>query len=178
MIVNVFFHNIGDGETRNPYVTEERSIRFECDEKEGTIYFNGYYYIENHAPPYPEDEGLEGWERQRHSEWLPQKKLMSLYYGYKTPCNEKCKEDNRCSHGEFSRSANGECDVYEIEIYKKETHESTDAISKVEDANGEEMDICFFSTDFITLHFRVLTKTTCYSPMLMTLDQLLPSTKE
>ena len=152
-VVGARFHDLSEGNSRNPYVIEEGSIKFECDGKEGTIYFNGYYYVENHAPPYPEDEGLEGWERQRHSEWLPKKHLMTLAFGNKIPCNDKCREDNRCSHGEFT---NDKYETYEIEIYKKETHESTDVISKIEDANGEEMDICFFPTDFITLHFRVL----------------------
>ena len=152
-VVGVRFHKLSEGNSRNPYVTEEGSIKFECDGKEGTIYFNGYYYVENHAPPYPEDEGLEGWQRQRHSEWLPQKKLMTLVFGNKIHCNDKCNQDKYCLHSEFT---NDKYETYEIEIYKKDTHESTDVISKVEDGNGEDMDICFFPTDFITLHFRVL----------------------
>ena len=159
-IVDAMFDDIteGEGHSRSPYIRDESSIKFECDGKEGTIYFNGYFYVENHAPPYPEDDLLKPWERDRHSAWLPRKYSLTLTFGNKIPCNDKCSENKYCSHSEFT-SDNYE--TYEIEIYKKETHDSTDEFSKVEDGD-EDIDVCFFPTNYLTLHFRLLRSSVDY----------------
>jgi len=156
IIVDVLFNSICDNNnSTNPYVTEEGTIKLECDGKEGSIYFNGYYRVENHPPPYPEDDLLEHWNRPyRRSVYLPRKHQMIIDYGIKTPCNEECFIRNKCLHSEYTK--NGKCDVYNIEIYKKDTHENTNEISRVEDCGGQEIDVCFFPTDFLTLHFKVL----------------------
>ena len=99
----------------------------EYNEKEGSIHFNGYYYVEDHAPPYPE---VEPWERPtRYNIWLPRVVIMSVY-----------KDDYK---------------EYTIEIYKRIIHESTDKISEIEE-DGEPMRVCFFPTNRQTIYFRIL----------------------
>jgi len=101
----------------------------EYNEKEGSIHFNGYYYVEDHAPPYPEDLKLEPWERPtRYNKWLPRVVTMSVY------------EDNTYNE-------------YQIEIYKRIIHESTDKISEIEE-DGEPIRVCFFPTNRQTIYFR------------------------
>ena len=98
----------------------------EYNEKEGSIHFNGYY-VEDHAPPYPE---VESWERHtRYNIWLPRVVIMSVY-----------KDDYK---------------EYTIEIYKRIIHESTDKISEIEE-DGEPMRVCFFPTNRQTIYFRIL----------------------
>jgi hypothetical protein len=105
---------------------------YECDGKEGTIAFNGYYYVENGPPPYPED--IHRRARRRYSEWLPKKVFMSLK-----------------SHDNQRQAV-----FYKIEIYKMEVYESTNEISEIDDEDGETMKVCFFPTNRIRLWFRVL----------------------
>ena len=101
----------------------------EYNEKEGFIHFNGYYYVEDHAPPYVEDK-VEPWERPiRYNIWLPRVVTMSVY-------EEDYKE-------------------YNIEIYKRIIHESTDKISEIEE-DGEPMRVCFFPTNRQTIYFRIV----------------------
>ena len=100
----------------------------EYNEKEGSIHFNGYYYVEDHAPPYPEDVTLEPCETTRYNIWLPRVVTMSVY------------KDNTCNE-------------YQIEIYKRIIHESTDKISEIEE-DGEPIRVCFFPTNRQTIYFR------------------------
>ena len=105
----------------------------EYNEKEGSIHFNGYYYVEDHAPPYPE---LEQWKR-RNDKWLP--RIVTLGVG----------------KDELNNSNIVEYKEYIIEIYKRVIHESTDKISEIEE-DGVPMSVCFFPTNKQTIYFRVL----------------------
>ena len=64
---------------RMPYIHGQEPIEYFCDGKEGYIHFDGYYYVENHAPPYTEDDELEMCDRpSRYDTWLPQKLIMFI----------------------------------------------------------------------------------------------------
>ena len=120
---------------KTPYICNQEPIEYFCDGKEGYIHFDGYYYVENHAPPYLEDEGLGP---RRYDVWLPQKLIMFVQLFEKEAYKEL------------------ECLQYIVEVYKKVIHENTDVTSDIEDADGENMNICFFQTNRQTIYFRVL----------------------
>lgn len=120
---------------QTPYICNQEPIEYFCDGKEGYIHFDGYYYVENHAPPYLEDEGLG---RRRYDVWLPQKLIMFVQLFEKEAYKEL------------------ECLQYIVEVYKKVIHENTDVISDIDDGDGENMKVCFFPTNRQTIYFRVL----------------------
>jgi hypothetical protein len=162
--LEVYFHTT-DSSRKLPYVMEEEPIIFTCDGTEGSITFDGYYYVEDHAPPYPEDEALKPWERPtRHSEWLP--KVLQLYVKrretepYKVERIEPTDFDPLIGIESFGGTTyyykTLEEYAYEIEIYRRVVHESTDRISEEEDEDGTPMRVCFFPTNRQTLYFRVL----------------------
>ena len=125
-MTKVFFHK----SFHEPiYIMDDKPIEYKCDEKEGSIYFNGYYYVEDSPPPYPDI---------RHDKWLPRTVTMGV--GKEDPLNNY----NILDYKE-----------YVIEIYKRVIHESTDIISEIED-DGERMSVCFFPTNKQTIYFRVL----------------------
>lgn len=132
-IVDIKFDSLDDDQLTIPYITQKNSIKYETHGKEGKIYFNGYYYIEN-DPLTAEEELVEIWKRpRRYLKNLPRRHMMYIYYEESTYT-----------------------DAYIIEIYKKETHERTNLISKVEDDAESEMNICFFPTNNLTLHFKII----------------------
>jgi len=134
MTLTVFFHTFDEP---TPYISGQEPISYECDGKEGTIFFNGYYYVENHAPPYPEDGLVERWERpRRYDTWLPKEALLFV----------KEEEDGKVIQDH----------LYKVEIYKKEVYKSTDSIGTDIDGNGEPINICFFPTNKQRIYFRVL----------------------
>lgn len=157
---DIYFHTTSPEEYRTPYVRGEHdTIVYECDGKEGTIAFNGYFYVENDPPPYPEDSNptMQPWERpRRHSEWLPKKVAMSLTHREKEPYKRDYDEEKMCTREYYKEYE--KC-FYIIEIYKKEVYESTDEISKIDDEDGEEMNVCFFPTNRMKIWFRVLEDT-------------------
>lgn len=128
----VQFNTASPGDFSVPYVRHSDSVVYECDGKDGTIAFNGYYYVENGPPPYPEDRG--GPLKRRYSEWLPKKVFMSL-----KPCDKQHKSV-----------------FYMIEVYKMEVYESTNEMSEIDDEDGDAMKVCFFPTNRMKLWFRVL----------------------
>ncbi len=102
--------------------------------RRGTFTFNGYYRVENHPPPYPEDEQLEVYNRPyRHVHYLPQ--TLCMYVKSNTTTEEH---------------------YYVVEIYKREIHKNTNSYSTINDEDGSEMHVCFFPTDEQTLHFKIL----------------------
>jgi len=131
MTLRVFFHKSFEEPI---YVIDDKPIEYICCGKEGSIYFDGYYYVEDHAPPYPE---LEKWKR-RNDKWLP--RIVTMGVG---------KEDTLNSSNIL------EYKEYIIEIYKRVIEESTDKISEIED-DGIPMSVCFFPTDKQTIYFRIL----------------------
>jgi hypothetical protein len=130
------FYDYEERTTRQtPYICNQEPIEYFCDGKEGYIHFDGYYYVENHAPPYLEDEGLGP---RRYDVWLPQKLIMFVQLFEKEAYKEL------------------ECLQYIVEVYKKVIHENTDVISDIDDGDGENMKVCFFPTNRQTIYFRVL----------------------
>ncbi len=67
---NIQFHTVTPEDFNVPYVRDRDSIVYECDGKEGTLAFNGYFYVEAG----PEDSN----KPRRYPECLPKKVFMSL----------------------------------------------------------------------------------------------------
>lgn len=161
-----------------PYVRDGDTVVYECDGKEGSIEYDGYYYVENTPPPYEEDLSLEHWQRpRRYSEWLPKKCFMSMTYKEDEPYKVVKDQEKMCSYVYYNEIKK---DCYIIEIYKKEEYESTDVISQIEDGD-EMMDVCFFPTNKMKIWFRVLDeditpKHRIYIPRIM--EKTLYATKE
>jgi len=129
-----------------PYIRDEKPIEYICDGKEGSITFDGYYYVENHPPPYPEDAHLEIWNRvRRYQESLPKKIMMFMKIRESKPY--KIEDDGEFCTKEYYKTIKEE--AYNIEIYKKVIHKCTNQ-------TGESLDICFFPTNTQTIYFRVL----------------------
>ena len=81
----VYFYGHEKGtHQKTPYIRRQEPIEYFCDGKEGYIHFDGYYYVENHAPPYLEDDALGPW---RCNTWLPQKLIMFSRLFEKEPFN-------------------------------------------------------------------------------------------
>jgi hypothetical protein len=133
-------HFCPEGRTlAKPFVKE--IYDFTLTDTTGVLTFDGYYYIENHPPPYPEDEALHYADRpQRWSYSLPQTLEMHVL------------EYTDKRHREFKST------FYTIRCTKKVIHECTNVYGKETDEDGEEMNICFFSTDKQTIYFEILEK--------------------
>ena len=152
----IYFQNYKDDTSRLPYIINESEVDYQCATDEGIITFDGYYYVEDHAPPYPEDAHLNPYECNRHSDWLP--KTVQLY----VKLREKEPYSNITDSNGITRTAYKtlEDNLYVIEIYKRVTHESTDRVSTISAKEGsdsdDEMNVCFFPTNKMTLYFRIL----------------------
>jgi hypothetical protein len=145
----VYFYGYEKGtHQKTPYIRGQEPIEYFCDGKEGYIRFDGYYYVENHAPPYLEDDALGPC---RCNTWLPQKLIMFSRLFEKEPFNVEVVDNATKSYFKELESLQ-----YIIEIYKKEIHENTDVISEIEDEDGEKANVCFFPTNRQTIYFRVL----------------------
>lgn len=152
----IYFQTMSRGDFRIPYISDGDTVIYKCDGKEGSIEFNGYFYVENSGPPYPEDSdtSLKHWEKpERYSEWLPKKYMMSMTYKEKEPYKIVKDEVKMCSYLYYNELQK---DYYAIEIYKKEVYECTNEISEVEDEDGEMMRVCFFPTNKMKIWFRVI----------------------
>jgi hypothetical protein len=152
MTTDIHFHVIEGPNLRVPVITDRETIEYTCDGKEGTLCFDGYYYVEDHAPPYPEDEALIEWKRpHRNPRFLPDQLYLFVKHResepYKTEWEEGCRQD-------FFHTI--EEHAYKVEIYKRVIHYSTDRLSNIEDSDGEEMTVCFFPTNKQTIYFRIL----------------------
>lgn len=153
---DIHFQTISHEDFRVPYIRDKSSVVYTCDGKEGSIAFDGYYYVENHGPPYPEDSdtSLKPWEKpQRYTEWLPKTAIMSMTLSEAKPYKVEGSESEgwwREYYNELDKQ------LYKIEIYKKEVYESTDKISQIEDDDGEPMNVCFFPTNKMKIWFKVL----------------------
>ena len=145
--LELFFNNIKDDERCLPYLGNEEKVVYKCDGTEGSIFFDGYYYVEDNPPPYPEDEQIT-----RFSRWLP--KTLELYVRRRT--TEPYKEEPSEFGGIRQFFNIVEEHAYIVEIYKRTIHENTDKISEIEDEDGEPMSVCFFPTNKQTIYFRVL----------------------
>jgi len=153
-ITEIFFTTAPKTSNRVPYIREHIPIEYVCDGKEGHIKFNGYYYVEDHSPPYPEDDGLEVWEcPMRHSEWLPLKAFMHVKRREAEPYKVEVDPENLITE-HFYKTL--EEQIYMVEIYKRILYEPTDQESEIQDERGGKMDVCFFPTNIQTIYFRVL----------------------
>lgn len=150
---NITFYGDEKGtHKQTPYLCNQEPIEYSCDGKEGYIKFDGYYYVENHAPPYIEDEAIEILDRpRRYNECLPQKLTMFVKLCEKEPY--KVETFDNITKSYYREVENLQ---YIVEIYKKEIHENTDVISDFEDGDGETTKVCFFPTNRQTIYFRVL----------------------
>ena len=137
---------------QTPYICRQVPIEYFCDGKEGYIHFDGYYYVENHAPPYLEDEALEIWDRpRRYNVWLPQNLNMFVQVCENEPYKVEVLDNMTKSYYKEVESIQ-----YNVEIYKKEIHENTDVISEIDDDDGAKTKVCFFPTNRLTIYFRVI----------------------
>jgi hypothetical protein len=145
----VYFYGCENGtHQQTPYIRGQEPIEYFCDGKEGYIHFDGYYYVENHAPPYLGDEALGP---RRYNAWLPQKLVMFSRLFEKEPYEVEVLDNVTKSYYKEIESLQ-----YIVEIYKKVIHEITDVISDIEDDDGEKANICFFPTNRQTIYFRVI----------------------
>jgi hypothetical protein len=140
-------------EDPDAYIMGRSPIEYKCDGNEGSITFDGYFYVEDHPPPYPEDEGLE-FRPRRHAHWLPKKQLLSV-----TLRETEEKETPTDISGTYTITYKiFETRQYIVEVYKKVIHECTDQYGDLgEDwEDGTPMKVCFFPTNKQTLYFRIL----------------------
>jgi hypothetical protein len=145
----VYFNRYENGtHQQTPYISDQEPIEYFCDGKEGYIHFDGYYYVENHAPPYLEDEALGP---RRYNSWLPQKLVMFSLVFEKEPYEVEVVDNVTKSYYKEIESLK-----YIVEIYKKEINEITDVISEIDEGNGEKLNVCFFPTNRQMIYFRVL----------------------
>ena len=150
--MEVFFRNIIKGEYRVPYVCDTETMEYACDGNEGTLYFDGYYNVEDHAPPYLEDMEIDPWRRPvRNTEWLPKTLEIYMKRSEKEPYKTEIEGNKHTLYYHIVE----EC-AYRIEIYKRVLHESTDRISEEVDTDGTPINVCFFPTNKQTIYFRVL----------------------
>lgn len=132
---------------QTPYICRQEPIEYFCDGKDGYIHFDGYYYVENHAPPYLE----RGDRPERYDTWLPQTLVMFAQLHEKDPYKTEVVDNTSIYYYKEIESIQ-----YIIEIYKKDIHENTDVISEIDDGDGENAKICFFPTNRQTIYFRVI----------------------
>jgi len=132
---------------QTPYICRQEPIEYFCDGKDGYIHFDGYYYVENHAPPYLE----RGDRPERYDTWLPQTLVMFAQLHEKDPYKTEVVDNTSIYY--YKEIENFQ---YIIEIYKKDIHENTDVISEIDDGDGENAKICFFPTNRQTIYFRVI----------------------
>ena len=145
MSITEIYFNIVDKLETQPYITDQKTVEFKCDGKEGSVSFNGYFYVEDTGPPYSEDSPLQ--TRSKHSrypEWLPIKSELCVRI-------RDTKETDE--YGELKML---EEYYLVVEIYKRVTHYVTDHTSYVENDDGELMKACFFPTNRQTIYFRIL----------------------
>lgn len=141
--LDIQFHSV---EGRAPYIVNRDSTEYTCDGKEGSITFDGYYYVEDRAPQ-EDHASTEG-----GTQYLPQ----TLYLFMNLCEKEPYKTEVSTMGFTTSHYRTIEEHAYIIEVYKRVMHESTDRISNIEDSDGEDMKVCFFPTNKQTIYFRVL----------------------
>ncbi len=126
---------------RHPFIKDLFNYSIDLTLNEGTIEFDGYYYVEDKVPE-------KEWER-RYSEVLPTRLLMDVIV---MDAEAKPVPGKPGSYTQETISGN----QYYIEVYKRDYIKNTDVTSTIEDDDGEEMRVCFFPTDHQRLHFRIL----------------------
>ena len=115
---------------RLPYIDDAKPLEYTCNGKEGSLSFDGYYYIEDTEPT---NEERAEWPHM----YLPQTLQLHIHVV------------------EQGSNRTVEKQAYVVEIYKRVKHESTNKISVIDD-DGEPMNVCFFPTNKQTIYFHVL----------------------
>lgn len=139
-------------ENSTPYILKQEAIEYMCNGNEGYVHFDGYYYVEDTAPPYPEDLDPDAPYVRRREHYLPQTLYMQMKKREKEPSKEEYDEVEKCTRISYNVM---EEYMYKIEIYKRVIHECTNKYSEIED-DGEPMTVCFFPTNRQTVYFRIL----------------------
>lgn len=90
VITRCIFTNFEDERRCAPNIHNEDTVELVLNDTEGSVTFEGNFRIEDHAPPYPEDDALEEWERPfRHSRHLPIRLNLYVEQREKEPyCSE------------------------------------------------------------------------------------------
>lgn len=114
---------------RNPYII--RLIDYTVSDKEGSIVFDGYYYVLDEEFP------------------------IRTFYNT-TLHEEKPYEEETTDEGTIAKYRNLEDTYYEIEFYDRQKLENTSKISEIEDEDGSPMRVCFFPTHKQKIQFRVI----------------------
>jgi hypothetical protein len=117
---------------REPYIQELIDFKVDKSTQEGHIHFNGYYYVEDSEFPI-----IMPFITQLHEDKSSKKKILP----------------DGITQYIFNII---ETSFYHVEFYKRETIEDTSSISKIEDEDGEEMNVCFFPTAEQKIYFRVI----------------------
>ena len=156
-VVQLHFHNVDEGSRRVPYIADEESVVYTCEScvvgAEGTLTFDGYFYVNDAAELSPEEEQLPEWERPtRYGRHLPMQLRMVMQKREKEPYKREIDERG------WTVYYYNTLEVHDciIEVYKRVTHESTNRVSEIEDDDGEPMSVCFFPTNRQTLYFRIV----------------------
>jgi hypothetical protein len=139
--IETFIHFTTKSTRRYPYIKDLFNYSIDLTLNEGTVEFDGYYYVHDEEPK-------NEYERQ-YSEVLPTRLLMDVIV---MDAEAKPVPGKPGSYTQETISAN----QYYVEIYKREYIKNTDVTSIIEDDDGEEMRVCFFPTDHQRLHFRIL----------------------
>ena len=136
-----------------PYIMGQKPIAYVCDGKEGFITFNGTYHVENHPPPYPEDEALPRWDRpRRNTDYLPKSHILHVKIRETAPY--RVDVSGNATYKYYKTIGD---EMYMVEIYKKVIHECTDEYGLADiDGDGELVNVCFTPTNKQTVYFRVL----------------------
>ena len=117
-----------------PYLMDSSSAKYECDGKEGSIQFNGHFYVKD--------------------EELPMKMTLFVRRREKEPYKVDT-EDNKTTQYHNTIEEH----LYIVEIYRRIKHKSTDIYGHLDiGAEGEEdiQNVCFFPTQWQTIYFRIL----------------------
>jgi hypothetical protein len=124
------------GPKATPYIMDRETTVYECDGKEGSLRFNGYFYVK--------DEPTE------YSDYLPMKMYLIMRRVEKEPWKVE---------GGTQYFKTVEEHMYSVEIYRRVTHDDTSQYGPVDIGTEEDpdiQDVCFFPTCWQTIYFRVL----------------------
>lgn len=149
---------------RVPYI--EELFSFSCDDKEGIIEFDGYYYVVDEDDTYA-DQYQKKLPTIEHMNVLvlsdDAPTIIDVQMNLPKPNDPSSPRSSiladmaataTCQHTIYKQLSN---DHYIIQIYKREKIQDTSVYSTIDDGD-EELNVCFFPTHRQRLYFRVLAK--------------------
>ena len=149
---------------RVPYI--EELFSFSCDDKEGFIEFNGYYYVADEDDTYA-DQYQKKIPTIEHMNVLvlsdDPPTIINVPMNLPKPNDQSSPRSSiladmaatgTCQHTIYKQLSN---DHYIIQIYKRDKIQDTSVFSTIDDGD-EELNVCFFPTHRQRLYFRVLAK--------------------